>query len=250
MGKVLFVEGVSGVGKTTTARNIAERLQSGGIRTRCYLEFDAANPIDFYATAYLTREEYEAIQAEYSAKLHPIEAGEAVLVRYSDGDRPLFEGTLLNRLRQNEFCYHPARLIPLTKYTAAYEAVWKNYFSTPPADVLIFDGSFLHHPINDMMRNYQASNAQAAAHVSALLRTLGGVEWQLVYLYTEDIGVQLARAHRDRNQNAPAQDEIAFWQERYRKDKYVLQHSVKRYQTYDVTENGWDAALERILSSL
>ena len=95
MGKVLFVEGISGVGKTTVARNIAKRLQSGGIRTRCYLEFDVANPIDFYATAYLTREEYAAIQAEYSAKLHPIEAGEAVLVRYSDGDRPLFEGTLL-----------------------------------------------------------------------------------------------------------------------------------------------------------
>lgn len=250
MGKLLFVEGVSGVGKSTMVRKLAERLRARGADVRCYLEFDATNPIDFYATAYLSREKYEAIRTEYHAEMNPIAAGEAVLIRYYDGDRPLFERKLLERLKQSEFCYQPARPVPFSAYTSAYETVWKNFSSASRAEYVIFDGTLLHHPLNDMMRNYHVSDAQAANHVSTLLGALGDTAWQLFYLYTQDIGAQLTRAHRDRKQNAPTDGEVAFWLERYEKDQYVLKHSVKKYQAYDVAKIGWDRALEQLLLSV
>lgn len=250
MAKIIFIEGVSGVGKSTTAQNLTDKLRTMVCNVRCFIEFDATNPIDFYCTAYLTRKEYDTIQAQYDVDMNPIPAGNAVLVRYYDKDTPLFEGELLSQLKQKEFCYNPTHLVSLCEYTTTYEAIWKNFSTSMATDYFIFDGSLLHHPINDMMRNYHVSDEQAASHVSTLLNALGDTEWQLFYLYTDDIAAQLTQAHKDRKQKQPTDDKIAFWMARYEKDKYVLQHSVQKYHILNISNNGWDSAVECILSSL
>ena len=57
MTELIFLEGVSGIGKSTMARMLADELTAAGCRVRAYLEFDFTNPIDFYCTAYLTADE-------------------------------------------------------------------------------------------------------------------------------------------------------------------------------------------------
>ena len=57
---------MSGVGKTTVARKLCDKLNELGRRTDCYLEFDFRNPVDFYCTAYLGQTEYAALLTEYS----------------------------------------------------------------------------------------------------------------------------------------------------------------------------------------
>lgn len=67
MTELVFMEGVSGVGKSTITRALAEQFRSHGYAVREYLEFDSANPIDFYCTACLSVEEYDRLCKAYPA---------------------------------------------------------------------------------------------------------------------------------------------------------------------------------------
>ncbi|MBQ3178996.1 MAG: hypothetical protein IJB52_14335 [Clostridia bacterium] len=253
MTELIFMEGVSGVGKSTMTRMLAEELTAEGHTVRAYLEFDFTNPIDFYCTAYLTAGEYAALCREYpeeadKLRRYTIHAGEAELVRYFDEDTPLFPEPLLTVLRGYEFCYHPKRLVSLEAYTEAYRHVWRNFAAGLDGtyDYILFDGSLLHHPINDMMRNYGCPGETALGHVSVLLAALGDCKRRIFYLEPENIGMQLAVAHRDRGQAEPDEQQIAFWERRCANDHYVLDRIREDRTVYNVTKQGWDNVRQQI----
>ena len=52
MKKIVFIEGISGVGKSTVTQKLCNKLREMGFSADCFLEFDYENPIDFYSTAY------------------------------------------------------------------------------------------------------------------------------------------------------------------------------------------------------
>ncbi|MBR4000090.1 MAG: hypothetical protein IKI93_17300, partial [Clostridia bacterium] len=191
MTELIFIEGVSGIGKSTMVRALAEELRAAGHRVQAYVEFDFTNPIDFYCTAYLTADEYNALCRAYpddadTIRKYTIPAGDVCLVRYYNEDTPLFEKPLRDELVRHEFCYHPSHLVSLEDYTAAYRHVWENFAGgiDDSLDYLLFDGSLLHHPINDMMRNYHVTGEQAVPHVTTLLRALGSRKRRIFYLET------------------------------------------------------------------
>lgn len=257
MTKIRFIEGVSGVGKSTMVRSLTEALSGSGYRVKSYVEFDFTNPIDFYCTAYFLKDAHAHLCAQYEEHLdrikrYSIPAGDAVLVRYYDEDTPLFEEPLLTVIREAEFCYHPRHLVSMAQYTAAYQAVWQNFIASldPSVDVYLFDGSLLHHPINDMMRNYRVTAEQAGDHIAVLLETLHGVDWSVQYLYTDDIAAQLTLAHKNRGQKPPTAEEIAFWEQRRQNDQYVLDRLIKNRTAYCVSDIGWDSARAQIIKTL
>lgn len=253
MTRLLFVEGVSGVGKSTLTRALADSLSAWGMRVRAYLEFDCTNPIDFYATAYLTLEEYRSLLCRYGAsagalRCAAIQAGDALLVRYYEEDTPLFPEPLLSELAGREFCWHPTRLVPLEAYTTTYQRVWENFAAGLDGswDVIIFDGSLLHHPLNDMMRNYRVTGEQAAFHVKTLLNALGKTPRRIAYLQTGQIKAQLERAHLCRKQPPPTRQEVEFWETRYQNDRIVLDSLAEECHILDVSNGEWRAAQEQI----
>ncbi len=257
MSQILFIEGVSGVGKSTMVKSLSERLTAGGDSVRAYVEFDYTNPIDFYCTAYVPHDTYEALCADYPLEApalhdHAIPTTPAVLVRYFNEDTPLFSAPLLAELRKMELCYHPTRPVSLDEYTAVYRDVWERFAAKidPAVDHYLFDGSLLHHPINDMMRNYHVSPEQALSHVQTLLSALKTTPQQVVYLYSDDLAAQLRRAHTDRNQPPPDEEYVAFWNERYEKDRYVLENALPEARIYNISENRWDVVMDDILSQL
>ncbi len=256
MGEIIFVEGVSGVGKSTLVSALTGALAASGYAVDGYVEFDFRNPIDFYCAAYFKRREYDELCAEYASdadaiRLRSIDAGEAVLVRYYDCDTPLFSEPLLSRLSEREFCYHPARTVSFNDYASACVRVFENFAKTADKfDFAIFDGSLMHHPINDMLRNYGVSVHQAVAQVNALLGALGGVKRRICYLRTDDIAKQLSAAHADRRQDAPSDDEILFWRKRESYDMSALADINERCDIFDVTGGGWDAVRDRMLHFL
>lgn len=257
MSEIIFIEGVSGVGKSTMVQSLSDSLCKKGYEVRHYVEFDFTNPIDFYCTAYFTCSEYNALCERHKEsmeriKQYSVPAGKAVLVRYYDEDTPLFKEPLLKEMICAEFCYNPTHLIPLQEYTEVYKAVWQGFVANMAQDVqyYIFDGSLLHHPINDMMRNYHADAEQAGVHVKEMLDILSSVKWHLYYLYTDNISKQLTLARKNRGQKVPTQDEIIFWENRYKNDKIVLNDKVLQYETYNVSELGWNKTMEKILLSL
>jgi len=52
MNRLIFIEGVSGVGKTTTASLLHNKLWDMGITFDCYLEGDCENPLDPFGGTY------------------------------------------------------------------------------------------------------------------------------------------------------------------------------------------------------
>lgn len=253
MARIIFLEGVSGVGKSTMAKKLCDDLRSAGKTVKTYVEFDCTNPIDFYCAAYYTAGEYEKLCGEYPQyermiRANTVIAGKARLIHYFDKDTPLFEEPLLSEFMEREFCYNPQNPVSFEDYTEAYVAVWKNLAASVGDDVdfIIFDGSLLHHPINDMIRNYGATKEQVLAHVQKLLATLNKTEYKIYYLQTVDIEKQLKIAYRNRDQNTPDNADILFWENRYTYDRFVLSNIDSNYISYDVTDK-WDEIERKIM---
>ena len=230
MTKLVFVEGVSGVGKTTLVRALEKRLKAAGCSVRAWVEFDHTNPIDFCCTAALTPPQLEELRKEYpdqsDALLRAaIPAGDWRLVRYYHGDEAVFPKPLLDTLAAHELCWHPRRPLPLTVYSDIYAAVWRDFakgLEKAAEDCYLFDGALLFHPINDMLRNYGVSEERAARHVQRLLDALGDRPRSILYLRTENLPAQLALARAHRGEPAPTSEELAFWQTREACDRAVL----------------------------
>lgn len=257
MAEIIFVEGVSGVGKTTLVKALQKRLQADGYTAKSYAEFDFTNPIDFYCTAYIPYERYQNLCQRYPKQIaqirrYSIPAGEAVLVRYFDEDTPLFSGSLLSELSEMEFCYRPPHPVPLADYSKAYQAVWESFDRSidSSVDYYIFDGSLLHHPLNDMIRNYSASREQAAMHVEILLKCLKKAPASVFYLFTEDIAGQLFLAHQNRLQAPPDSSAVSFWEKRREYDDYVLNCSVPDHHMMNITRYGYEVIYENIISAI
>ena len=257
MPELVFVEGVSGVGKSTMVKLLTQDLRAQGYAVRGYVEFDYTNPIDFYCTAYFPIEQYEKLCEDHpssadSIRTNTVYAGEARLVRYYDEDTPLFEEPLLSKLTRREFCYKPEYLIPLEQYTSAYREVYRRWASEldETYDFILFDGSLLHHPINDMMRNYGIDGEGAISHIRALLDSLGSIKRHIFYLKTDNLRNQLARAHLDRGQGTPTEEQYAFWEKRYQNDSIVLQNIQEEYEICDISAGNWESVRKQILHRL
>ena len=255
--EIVFIEGVSGVGKSTMVKTLAGELRRLGYSVRDYVEFDYTNPIDFYCTAYLLPEQYEKLCRDYPLsadiiRANTIPAGKAKLVRYFDEDTPLFEEPLLSELALCEFCYKPKQLVPIEEYSSAYREVWRQWVSMldKSCDFFLFDGSLLHHPINDMMRNYGVDGEGALPHVRSLLDSLGDIKRHIFYLKTGNIRGQLKRAYRDRGQDTPAEEQIRFWESRYENDRTVLRGISEEYEIFDVSAGNWVEVRKEILNRL
>lgn len=255
--RLIFIEGVSGVGKTTLAQTLCGKLNEMGHAAYCYLEGDIANPIDFYCTAYLTREKYADLLADcpmFSEDIarNTIVAEDVMLVRYHDWETPLFPEPLLTDLCKHEFCWDPVHPVPISEYTRVYKSVWEQFAlnASKQHAYLIFDGSLLHHPINDMTRNYDASPDQVMHHINMLIETVHAFRPWIVYLSSDDVAGQLRKALLCRQQPPPSAEQIQFWENRMRMDFAVMRQLSISYDILDISEGNWDFCLQYLLNEL
>lgn len=234
-----------------------EELKRQGYNVKEYLESDYTNPIDFYCAAYLSFEEFKKLLESYKIHTDAIYsnttvAGNIRLVRYCNKNIPLFDEPLLSDLKQKEFCFKPSRLVSIKQYTAVYTRLWSDFALAldETYDYIIFDGSLIHHPINDMMRNYKTDGAEASVHIKNLLKALGKRQRQIIYLKTDNIKEQLVKVRLLRGQEIPSDDNIRFWQERYKNDITVLSRINENYKIYNISNNGWESAKKQMLMDL
>jgi hypothetical protein len=255
--RIIFVEGVSGVGKSTLSKILCGKLCEMGYAAKAYLEFDFNNPIDFYCTAYYKHDEYENLLMEYSAfsediRKNTIFTDYVRLIRYYNRETPLFSAPLLYVLRKREFCWKPENLVPISEYTRVYKTVWEQFAEKANAshDYLIFDGSLFHHPINDMMRNYQVSNEQAVCHVNTLIETVSNYNPLVCYLTSKSVSEQLEKARVSRNQTPATTEQIKFWEERKNMDFAVMQQITIPCDVYDISGEDWNSVINTVIEKI
>lgn len=101
-----------------------------------------------------------------------------------------------------------------------------------------------------MMRNYKIIGEQAISHVTALLCSLGLVKRHIFYLKTDDISRQLKKAHCNRGQSVPTDNQIKFWEMRYKNDLIVLNNIQENYKIYDISYGNYDLVRKQIVDDL
>jgi hypothetical protein len=257
MTKIILIEGVSGVGKSTLSKILCDKLCEMGYDAKAYIEFDFDNPIDFYCTAYFKKDDYDNLLMEYSAfskdiRKNTIFADDVRLIRYYDRETPLFSAPLLDVLCKHEFCWKPKNLVPIYEYTRVYKMVWKQFAKkvSNNFDCLIFDGSLFHHPINDMIRNYRVSNDQATHHVNTLIKTIRNLNPLICYLSSENVSEQLQKARISRNQTPPTAEQIGFWEERKNMDMAVMRQLSIPCDVYDISQEDWDSVIDTVIEKI
>jgi nicotinamide riboside kinase len=257
--RIVFIEGVSGVGKSTLTENLTEELRGIGFVTERYLEFDFNNPIDFYCTAYIRQEEYAALLTDFPAYAGeiiansiPVEYG-VKLVRYFNRTKPLFSEPLLSILCKREFNFCPSAPVGLNEHTRVFKTVWERFSNdsvNSSLDYLLFDGSLIYHPVNDLIRSYNVAPSQAVKHINTLTTTLAASDARVVYLFSNDIADRLVKARASRGEKPPTEEQIRFWKARRRMDDSILRQLSLPWDAYDVSSEGWEEITKKVVKRI
>lgn len=188
--KLIFIEGISGVGKSTTATLLCNKLRAMAHPVACYLEGNPANPLD------------------------------------------PFDGT-----------YPPE--MSLAAFSQTYLCCWQHFMYTPQTHALILDGTLLHHQINDLIRNYDASNQTVLNHLAPLLQTVHSLHPIVFYISSSSVAQRLIHAQKSRQKPAPTAEQIAFWQHRKQADLHALK-ALSIPSHFLAVDDGWGMVIETI----
>ncbi len=257
MKNIVFVEGVSGAGKSSCASALAKNLRDFGLSAECFLEGDAKSPLDLFSAAYMKSSEYEGLLSQYPdyanrLSKNAVLLGGHALLRYQNAKQRLFPPSLDLFLREREFCYLPKSPVPIDIFTEVFSALWRSYArgERKEADYAIFDGSLISHMSSDLMRNYGASSGRIAAHFGALIGEVHHLSPVVFYLSPSDAGQCLKSARQSRGQPPPTENDLRFWQCRKAMDMVVLEKIPLIAHVIDIGDGLWDEAVQYMTNHL
>ena len=257
MKKIVFIEGVSGVGKTTAVKILERQLRHRDYKVKAHFEGDADSPLDLCWTAYLTPMEYQEMLShnpdwKIQFNNNTIYRGDYFLVRYRVDRIPLYTDEIDQYLHSKEFCFNPKNVLPLSVFTAVFCDLWTDYKNVCAEDLdyELFDASLVSHMTNDLVRNYNASQPELVGHLNALLEIIKGFEPMVFYLYSDDVSRRVAEARNSRGQTPLTETQVQFWEMRMRLDMQVLPDIQAEVHYVDISQKNWNEALADIIEKL
>lgn len=258
MKNIIFIEGVSGVGKSTTVHKLSEKLRSLGYSTISHVEGDSDSPLDLCWVSYLDRLEYENLLMSYpmfsdELSKNVIYEGEYILLRYQIERTPLFSQELHEKLNKREFCYNPANnIVPLSKFTEVFVNLWKQFAQSDVIkyDYAVFDASLVAHMTNDLIRNHNASKSELVNHIEKLLKAIHNLNPVIFYLSSEDVRERLIKARQSRGQTYPDDERIKFWEKRKQMDLSVIPDISVKTHMIDIKNDNWNLVVSEIVEQL
>jgi len=257
MKNIIFIEGVSGVGKSTTVNKLGEELRQLGFSVDCFVEGDPHSPLDICWAAYLTIPEYEKILNDYpqfaeSLLENIIYRDDYILLRYQVERTPLYSPELHSELHKREFCYNPTNTAPISKFTEVFTKLWERFAQNANAknDYAIFDASLVGHMTNDLIRCYNATESELVEHMEMLLKIIRHMNPIIFYLSSDNVTERLIEARHSRGQPPPDDGRIEFWNKRKAMDLSVLPKLSIKYEVLNITNDRWDSAISYIVSQI
>lgn len=254
MKNIIFIEGVSGVGKSTTVKKLSEKLQCLGYSVKYHIEGDPHSPLDLCWAAYLTIPQYEKLLLLYPKLSDNIiyKNTDYILIRYQIERTPLYSAELHDELHKMEFCYNPNNTFPISKFTGVFTNLWELFAQNYDTkyDYYIFDASFVSHMTNDLIRNYNADKMELTEHLEKLIDIIRTMNPLVFYLLSDDVTERLIKARRCRNQSPPDDNRIEFWKKRKEIDLSVIPKLSVKSKFVDITNEDWDSAVSNIISQI
>lgn len=255
MKYIIFIEGVSGVGKSTMVTALSEKLRNLDYSVSCHLEGEPNSPLDLCWAAYLTKVEFESFLITYpkfadELSKNLIYEGDYILLRYQIGRNALYSTELHNELHKHEFCYNPTNIAPLSKFTEVFLNLWQQFTESDEVkcDFGIFDASLVSHMTNDLVRNYNASVDEMVKHLESLLRVIQHLNPIVFYLSSQNVEERLINARKSRGQTPPTNENIKFWERRKQIDLPVLSKLSVESHIMDISNDKWNLVIPEIVS--
>lgn len=250
---IIFIEGVSGVGKSTMVRTLGETLQKAGYSVKCYYEGDIDNPLDLCWVAYFGLDEFKDMLKKFpvfenTIRENVIFKGSYVLVRYKNEYDFLFPKEITEWMQRHEFCYKPQNPVTIKQFTAVFEDRWEEFADQGVyPDYCLFDGALISHMASDLLRNYDASFEQIKNHIKRLQDKISMLNPLVFYLSADNVEQRLVEARKSRGQTQPNKEQILFWEKRKYVDLKVIEDLEIKSYIMDISEKQWDMVQEEIV---
>lgn len=175
--RIILVEGIPGVGKTSTAKNIKKILDERNIKSKLYLEGNLEHPADYESVAYLDEKQFDYIISKYKIDKELINE----FTRVENNDYFISYGLMQsnkiyieNKGFYKQLMANDIYALPNEEYTHVITKKWKSFVKASEKEscVYIFECCFLQNPLTTMMAHHNMSNAFIKEHLETYLKLL------------------------------------------------------------------------------
>lgn len=237
---IYFIEGFMGVGKTTYATNLYNKLKREGKNVFLFYEHMSDNQLDFTRKAVLSKAYFGLVENQYNeicSKLDPIKkrehlflfqksikpCGEMVIVSFAEWDlRETKIRELAIDLSRCEICNG---LVSFQKYSAYLQYQWHSQsLRFHDNHIYIFEGTFLQNILLDLIGFYVLSDEDIVTFYRQLLRGWTKNRIQVVRIVAKNIKEVLVSADSVRKGNS---NWLLLFEEWLRNSNYAKVHPEK-----------------------
>lgn len=156
--RLILVEGIPGVGKSTTLSFIRSLLNQMGIPAQFFYEGDTDHPADYEGVACLNLGDYRSLRSRYHInedilRENVTRKGESFFISYrklkKDGGDSLSEELF------RELSVHDVYFLPLDEYSTLFREKWGEFVSRSrdKDTVTVFECSFFQNPLTMLVRH-------------------------------------------------------------------------------------------------
>ncbi|WP_141687695.1 hypothetical protein [[Bacillus] enclensis] len=223
-GRVIFVEGIPGAGKTSTVQKISHFLKGKDIPVKEVVEGNLEQSADYEGAAFLTEDQLKTMEAEYgidAGSVSPyceiLEPG--MLVHYARmGETEAFSKSFIKELEQFDI-YNTDPDI----YMMVIKHKWGLFkkLLAGADEVYVLDCSLLQNPLTFLSARNDLPAELIKTFVKDLLMLVKEFRPLVVYLEPKEIKKALEHVMAERSEHW-----FAFVKDYYTKQKYGINHNL------------------------
>lgn len=212
-GKIIFIEGNPGSGKTSFSQRLKADLTKRGYQVKHFQEGDL-HPIDLAWCAILNESMFKDIQLRY-----PDLNDDIIRFTKKVNDHYIFAYTKVDYHKATKAFYQEMetyeiyRSNDMTDFKKAHMELWQSFSEERQKDkVYIFECIYLQNHINQLMLKYDLSNQETILYFKDLMNPLIDDQPHLFFIFQDDVEAVIKRISEERRTND--KDKFQDWIDR------------------------------------